>query len=198
MNTTSHKKSIRCTPPWLKAVLGAAALLLLLAAAEPRAAAQTTYLWITGNGNWSATGDWSPSGPPPAGSAAYLGPNLTFDPYTVNFNEVYSSSSELADLFLSGNADQNSTLSQTSSSSVMYVSGSEIIGYVGDGVGIYIQSSGSNVAAGTIYVGDGGTGEYELSGSGMLMVDNNEQIGSGNRHRHIHPDRRRQHDDQPF
>jgi hypothetical protein len=43
----------------------------------PAASAQTTYTWNGGSGNWSAAGNWTPSGSPDAGDTANITPTIS-------------------------------------------------------------------------------------------------------------------------
>ena len=126
-------------------------------------------------GNWSDPNNWDPTGVPTGGEQAYLGEDPSLN---VNFDYAYDSNNELGALLI----DYNTSLTQSSASSSMDVSGEELIGkyYSGE----YDQSAGTNdassVALGsTRPFGTNNLNIYRLSGTEVLNGTSFGSLGVG-------------------
>ncbi len=138
--------------------------------------ANTTYYFVGTNPLWNTAANWSPATVPTGSSAdAYLG--TTNNTNSVILNVTYTSANALDSLTLNSTVASTIALYQNTSSSAM-VAGNEYIGTT-ISPNYYNQSAGTNTVTGNLELGGGtgASGNYYLSGSGLLTAAN-ESIGN--------------------
>jgi hypothetical protein len=124
-----------------------------------------TWTATTGTNAWSTTGDWTPAGPPSAGSDVVIGAGNKAS-FTVTEDTTVSINSLTINGFSSA---KNSTLALTSGATLTVGAGGIVLDTFNTGVGAVIDGTGKLIDNGAI-TGNGGitasSGTLELSGSG--------------------------------
>jgi hypothetical protein len=139
----------------------------------PFPTASEIKLWTGGSGWWddsgvpSGTSNWTSAGAPLNGNSAFLTQTDSID-RTVSYN--YTAPVQLNELRIDATGSGNMTLRQDSSSSL--AADNEYVGY--QGRGIFLQSSGRDIATYGLYLGEnpGSSGNYELRGNGQVEAEN--------------------------
>jgi hypothetical protein len=124
--------------------------------------------------------------PPPSGSDAVINnPSSLF--LTVNLDDNYTSSFALDGLTLETDAGilnfNQADASNNMAANYEYVGGDSLYGYVN-----YNQSAAENLVEDNLAIGystpadnSGGTANYNLTGTGLLVVEGEEDVGDGSR-----------------
>jgi hypothetical protein len=162
----------------LAAATGIASLLWV----APTAQAAATVQWLGGSGSWSDFRHWSGGFIPIGNFDALLGVGPAITPnVTVRLDDFsyIAAGSSINQLILNSTGILGTfTLLQDKSDSDM-VANVEIIGSSIAG-NVYAHSAGGNRTGNlTLGFSAGGSGQYELSGSGILTVSNTLAVGAG-------------------
>jgi hypothetical protein len=162
--------------------LAAAACAAALLGVAPTAHAAATVQWLGGSGSWSDFTHWSGGFIPVGNFDALMGVGAAPTPsVTVRLDDFsyVAAGSFINQLTLNSTGIAGTfTLLQDKSDSDM-VANSEIIGSSISG-NVYDHSAGNNRTGNlTLGFAAGGVGQYQLSGSGNLIVSNTLAVGAG-------------------
>src|SRR4051812_24135324 len=125
-------------------------------------------------GSWVEPSHWIGGVVPGVGDRAIL-PQDSFNTYEVLYDGEYTANTALSSLLISGffniGVSRPTTLRQDQANTDMYAN-FEYVGYEGRGLATYTQSASTN-SVDLLYIGWGSTasGAYNLSGSGLLSVN---------------------------
>ena len=163
-----------------------------LACASLTAAVRASnYTWTVtgGTGDWFATGDWNPSGPPTSSFNAYVVDGgtaviaqsgaacSTLNVGGTNSGWVQINGGALADTYLQLGTVKNGASGAGTLALSSGTLNTLIWKYIGlSGIGTFMQSGGTNTAM-TVDLGSNGSGTYNLS-SGLLIATSSEYISA--------------------
>ena len=152
------------------------AIAFLILSLTVRHALGVTKTWNDGNGNWSTSGNWTPSGVPGAGDVVNVTVSDPFLSRTITYDYT-GTAITLNSLSVDNVGAGTPTLSMAAN--VLTSSGNESIGNAGRGA--INQSGGTNTVTGSagVVLGNaaGAIGTYNLNGSGGLNTGGTINVG---------------------
>src|SRR5208283_4479624 len=136
-------------------------VLLLVACAAQMANAASSYTWNVASGNWSASGSWTPSGPPGSADTAIFGVNDTTSSQTTVNNIVDASfAGTITALTYNQTASGPGTGPQTPLNTMLTVSGTTTVGggtANGNVTSVAMTGAGKFAANGNLTIGNTGS-----------------------------------------